>query len=406
MAAACLVVRADLPPAFSDVNLDAAKKQVEGSDKVVVIKFTADWCPPCKAMDKTTWRDESVVKWVKDHGVAIQVDVDKDQKTAGAYNIEAMPTMVMLKGGSEIARKIGYMDPKQTLSWMEAAAAGKATGESKPFAPKAPARPATPDKMMSLLEQLRIDVEDKKYDHAIGVLREIWSPANADDSLRMGGAATMMYGALDTLRRDYPDSKAAMTEIRDTIEKRLKSGKKSTMGDLSDWIVLNEMLSDDARSLAWFDRIKGQEGSERTFSPVLHNVLALLERNERFADIPAVIPNAPEWATKRHARISKGVDQLNRSSPGLGDTQLRAFEWQAARIYAGYLAAQRLEEADRLAAELLRLRDTQTMRMALVQESLNAGVECQNAEVWLTEAEKSGADVSALRQRLSSLPKK
>ncbi|MBX3381853.1 MAG: thioredoxin family protein, partial [Phycisphaeraceae bacterium] len=123
-----VVCRAKLPPAFSDLTLDAAIKQVEGTDKLVLMKFTADWCMPCKAMDQTTWRDDKVVAWVKDHGVAIEVDVDKEPKVSERYQVAAMPTMVMIRGGNEIARKAGYMDTDRTLQWLEDASTGKLVG--------------------------------------------------------------------------------------------------------------------------------------------------------------------------------------------------------------------------------------------------------------------------------------
>jgi len=34
----------------------------------------APWCGPCREMDRTTWRDEALVKWVQEHAIAIQID--------------------------------------------------------------------------------------------------------------------------------------------------------------------------------------------------------------------------------------------------------------------------------------------------------------------------------------------
>ncbi|MBL8876558.1 MAG: thioredoxin family protein [Phycisphaerae bacterium] len=394
--AACLVARADLPPAFSDLTLDAAKKQVDGTDKVVVVKFTADWCPPCKAMDKTTWRDESVVKWVKDHGVAIQVDVDKDQKTAQAYNIEAMPTMVMLRGGKEIGRKVGYMDPKQTLSWMESGASGK---------PAEPAMDPNLTPVLRLNARLQSALDEKRYSEAAAIVGEIWSKENAEDPMRRGGAAAPLFTELKEFS-STPEGKRAITAVRDSLEKKLKRASREDFGTLRDWITFNELLQDDARSLAWFDRVKSQDGVYVTFRQTLDLIDPLLIRNDRWADLATVFADPPAWARQMYRLRMRGVEDLNKLNPGLGDLQLVVFEQQAARIYAGQLLAGKAGEADEFAKTMLELRATPTMRVAMVEESLNAGAPTASADLWLGEAEKAGADVSALRKRLAERPKK
>jgi thiol-disulfide isomerase/thioredoxin len=388
---------ADLPPAFSDVTLDAAKKQVEGSEKVVVIKFTADWCPPCKAMDKTTWRDESVVKWVKDHGVALQVDVDKDQKTAQAYNIEAMPTMVMLRGGKEIARTVGYLKPDQMLSWMEGAATGKAAD---------PTTDPNSTPMLRLMAQFNKGVEEKNHDAAVTAMRDMWGEANAKDSFRRVGLAQMLQANLALLANDSKEGKVAIGELRDRVEKKLKKGTRSGFGDLSDWLVFNTAIGDDERSLEWFDRVKSEDGASATFMETLGVLQPLLARNGRVADLAVAFPNATEALQPRYDTAKKSAKMLMKQSPETAEAQLLAFEYQGAQIYAGYVAAKRIKEANEIAEFLLQLRDTPTMRVQLVRQSVDAGSIGPGATLWLDEAEKAGQDVSDLRSRVTALQPK
>lgn len=74
-------------------------------------------------------------------------------------------------------------------------------------------------------------------------------------------------------------------------------------------------------------------------------------------------------------------------------------------MFAGFVAAKDVKEANGIAETMLQLRDTPTMRIALVRESLNAGVVGPGAKLWLDEAAKSGQDVTALRSRLAAMPK-
>ncbi|MBS0190301.1 MAG: hypothetical protein U0573_05260 [Phycisphaerales bacterium] len=96
------------------------------------------------------------------------------------------------------------------------------------------------------------------------------------------------------------------------------------------------------------------------------------------------------------------MESLNKQSPGLGDQQLLFFEKQGARIYASQIAAGKGDDAKTFAQTLLELRDTPTMRVALVEACVNINVGCPEAAIWLDQATKSGADVSALRQRAAT----
>ncbi|MBX3381854.1 MAG: thioredoxin fold domain-containing protein [Phycisphaeraceae bacterium] len=393
---------AELPPAFSDVTLDAAKKQVEGTDKVVVIKFTAEWCGPCKAMDKTTWRDDDVVKWVKDNGVAIQVDVDKDRKTAEAYNIEAMPTMVMLRGSKEIARTLGYMDPAQTLAWMESAATGKAPA-AKTAPRKAEAELSAVGKLMADLQK---NVAEKKYGESIAIVQQMWSDANANDPMRQVGLVPDIREDLVAILAGAPDSRAAFIAIRDGIEKAEDDGTVARVGRHTDWLAWNSVLGDDARSLAWLDRERGTESGAAWISIGMAEIAPILIRNKRADQIPELFPDAADRLRKRYGEISPSAKSLSVIDPPRGARAWAEFENVGAQVFAGFVAAKDLKDANVIAEVMLQLRDTPTMRVALVRESLNAGAIGPGANLWLDEAEASGQRVSELRARLAALQKK
>ena len=68
-----------------------------------LMKFTADWCPPCKAMEKAGVLEAFVERHPE---VKLKkVDVDAHGKLADQYGIRAIPTLVFLDGdGAEVAR--------------------------------------------------------------------------------------------------------------------------------------------------------------------------------------------------------------------------------------------------------------------------------------------------------------
>lgn len=71
--------------------------------RYTLIKFTADWCPPCKAMKKSGVLEAFVERHPE---VKLQeVDVDAHPRKAESYDIRAIPTLVILgHDGEELSR--------------------------------------------------------------------------------------------------------------------------------------------------------------------------------------------------------------------------------------------------------------------------------------------------------------
>lgn len=94
------------------------ESEVLNSDTPVLVDFWATWCGPCKAiapiLDEMAQTYQGRVKIVK-------VDVDKNQKTAMAYNIRSIPTMMVFKGGKVEATQLGAVPKGQITQMVESA---------------------------------------------------------------------------------------------------------------------------------------------------------------------------------------------------------------------------------------------------------------------------------------------
>ena len=78
-----------------------------------VIKFSAEWCGPCKMFapiyDKVKTDFESTeIEFQK-------VDVDKDGEMAIQFNIMSVPTVVFIKDGKEAHRFSGAYDEAELV---------------------------------------------------------------------------------------------------------------------------------------------------------------------------------------------------------------------------------------------------------------------------------------------------
>lgn len=73
------------------------------ANELVLLKFWATWCNPCKAMAPVVERVVDEVGGVR----LVSVDVDDETELSTEYNIRSIPSFVLLKDGQVINRLVG-----------------------------------------------------------------------------------------------------------------------------------------------------------------------------------------------------------------------------------------------------------------------------------------------------------
>lgn len=106
-------------PDTTNVSDATFKSEVLDSEMPVLVDFHAEWCPPCKAMAPAL---ELVATEMKGKVKITKVDVDANPQATQTYGIQAMPTLLVFKGGKEVARKMGALVQKRQLEdWIKGA---------------------------------------------------------------------------------------------------------------------------------------------------------------------------------------------------------------------------------------------------------------------------------------------
>lgn len=79
-----------------EVNDDNFKEEVLESKTPVVVKFWAEWCGPCKAMNPIL---EEANDLYGENVKLVSVDIEQSPALVGKYKIRSIPTLLSFENG-------------------------------------------------------------------------------------------------------------------------------------------------------------------------------------------------------------------------------------------------------------------------------------------------------------------
>ncbi len=111
------------------VSVHTAQESVKLAPRSIFIDFTAEWCGWCKVMDKNTFSDPEVAKFMNENFYAIRLDYDsKEQfeffgekytaRELGAkYKVPGLPTILLVSHDNRKSKTlVGYKKPAPFLA--------------------------------------------------------------------------------------------------------------------------------------------------------------------------------------------------------------------------------------------------------------------------------------------------
>ncbi len=99
--------------ATSDASFES---EVLQSSEPVLVDFWAEWCGPCKMLSPIV---DEVSTDLQGRVKVVKVNIDENPHTPTKYGVRGIPTLMLFKGGSLAATKVGALPKAQLMQWVE-----------------------------------------------------------------------------------------------------------------------------------------------------------------------------------------------------------------------------------------------------------------------------------------------
>lgn len=83
---------------------------------LAMVDFWADWCGPCKMVAPVV---EKIAADYDGKALVAKVNIDEEPELAQRFGVMSIPTLVFLKDGREVDRKVGVMPPAAFTSVLD-----------------------------------------------------------------------------------------------------------------------------------------------------------------------------------------------------------------------------------------------------------------------------------------------
>lgn len=414
---------------------------IGASVALTIIRAGAEWCAPCREMERITWSNRQVQRELQAAGAkVIELDIDDDPVLAGHLAIRGVPTVIARRGDEEVARFTGLRDAEWFLEWFRGLHGGQNAIEvarERVFAAKSALMlvdDPDPVPYWSARVDLAIEYERAgRVPESLELVESLWHDLPEIEAMPNGASASTRSAALnrffgltwrlaergpETERQlqhlavgNHADSPAGASESHFGIEGTEEDNNPSTAAppSLANRIRLAAAAGDHVTIAGWYadliaavDEDRPDDGAATTPEDVARFIaanrqpliaaLAATSRWDLLLDLIERGAPVNVYAANRLRRDSMR-DRLTEHSRQMLDAEAQAEVVLLYQACLGIADAQpyRAEQAADIASSLLTHFDTPQSRFALVRAAVAVDRVGPEHWRWLKEAEAWGA---------------
>ena len=403
-----LAARAFADGPFVELDFDAASAQAKAEGKLLLVDFTATWCPPCKMMEKQTWPDEKVQAWVREHAVAIQVDIDKLPELAQKFSIQAIPTVVFLKDGEELDRHTGFRGPAEFVEWGDGVAAGKITPTVRAAETAANAASDDPDRRYAAAKDL---AGKGQLDAALEGFLWVWK-ATRDVPKWSGVRHSFLLGDMARLAERHAPAQQALESLLDEAQRNIESAKPIQWLDWIEWSRLCGALGQEERIVAWYEAHRDANGAvacegldAKLMQRVQDDIFKQLLARHRFVNAGRAgddfVSRARSWVDLQAKMTATAAEHPSDETAQISSGYAQSMLARLAPMYGCAFAAGQVVAAHQIADLVVGVLDTPGARISLVRAALDmSGTSDPQLTLLLDKAAELGGETAALRAEI------
>ncbi|MGE3181022.1 MAG: thioredoxin domain-containing protein, partial [Phycisphaerae bacterium] len=222
----------------------------------------------CKMLDRSTWKDERVIKLLQDKTVALKIDAEQQRELAQKYGVSGYPTLMFFKAdGTKIGSLVGYYDGPGFLKEAEDLVKGiTPLDRLKMQIEESPEDPMLRHQLGNALAQ------EGKFEEALKEFLWCLDEGAKKNPDYAGIRGAYLIPGIYQLGSVHPPARAALEERRTAAEKAVRAGE-SEYWVVTDVVAINRAFEEQDRVLKIYDELLPKQNTPKETLATLRGAL-------------------------------------------------------------------------------------------------------------------------------------